>query len=591
MPYDGLVIKSQINYFNENILNENISKIIEPDNKTLQFCFRKNNNDFYLTISISPNFPYISLTDKKLSADEKPQAFCMLLRKYINAGKLINIKQINGKNSLDSLERIIDISIKSISPIGEISIYHLIIELMGRYSNIFFTDNNYIIKDIFLKSTNNNRNLVISKEYNTNFLTKKNELLNISFDSFFEVIKNTYKNQENKNIINCFINSFYGISKIFIINILNDLNIEENELIENLKTNNKNLFLKIFNQIFYYIKLLNENLTTNYIYYENEKIKDFYIFKLDIFENYIKFNNINDCINKYINDKYNITSNSVEKKSIENITLNLIKKTTAKIHLLENEIELAKDYELYKDYGDLLLTFGYDIKNIKNDTLICENYNENNKKTLIPIDTNLSIQENSQKYYNLYNKKKRTIEKSTELLNKYTNDLEQLKSILDNLTYNTERTDLSIIKFELNKYFNEKIKNIDFKRIKKTNYNIKHFLSSSNIDIYVGKNNLQNEYVTFEIAKPNDTWFHVKNSTGSHVILKAQFDKVDIKTIEEAASLAAFYSSLKNESKVTVDYTLKKEIKKVKNRPIGFVIYKKNFSINVKPNNNLKEIH
>ena len=107
----------------------------------------------------------------------------------------------------------------------------------------------------------------------------------------------------------------------------------------------------------------------------------------------------------------------------------------------------------------------------------------------------------------------------------------------------------------------------------------------------MGKNNIQNEYVTFEIAKPNDTWFHVKNSTGSHVILKAQYDKIDMKTIEEAASIAAFYSSLKNETKVTVDYTLKKEIKKVKNKPIGFVIYNKNYSINVKPNNNFREVN
>ena len=216
----------------------------------------------------------------------------------------------------------------------------------------------------------------------------------------------------------------------------------------------------------------------------------------------------------------------------------------------------------------------------------------------IPLDLSKSISDNANIYFNKYNKLKRTIDSATELLKKNEFELTHINEIINSFEFINDEKDLFLIKKELNEYFKYSDKKLD-KSINtnksknnknKLNYNIDHYKSSSGIDIYIGKNNLQNEYLTFTIASPNDTWLHVKNRTGSHVIIKKSYEDLDMKTIEEAASLAAYFSTMKNETKVTVDYTLKKELKKVKGKPPGFVIYNKNYSINVEPGVFIKKL-
>lgn len=601
MAYDGLVIRAQLNEIKSIILNERISKISQKNNKNVSLLFRKNSNDINFSININPNFPHLLIENEKPKTFQNPYSFTMILRKYLEGGIITDIKQIDGKNNEDSLERIVEIDIKNTIETGDTNNYKLIIELLGRYSNILLTDNNKTIIDVLYKINENDKSLRVLKpknEYNTNELYDKIDLINCNFTLFENTIYNTYTqkmlNKENINICNLFLQSFYGISKTFILSILYKLRIDEKEILNIITTNDKNsIKLK---QIYDEIKInINYILNNNYnptVYFENNKIKDFHILALNVYtEKNIRFNNINEMLKFYIENKF--TKDALNEKShfLKEKIQKLIEKTIKKIDINEFEINNSKNFNEDKIIADLIQTFGYDKNNIKNNILYCKNYYDNDKNIEIKLDENLSIQKNAEKYYSLYNKKKRTIEKSTLQLNVLNNELEHLNNLSDTLKYLNDIEDIIQVENELNTTF--KLKNqtkSNSKKMKKISINISHYKTDDGLDVYVGKNNVQNEYVTFNIASPNDTWLHIKNATGSHVIVKNNYEDIDIKTLEKIASLAAYFSSKKNENKVEVDYTLKKELKKVKNKPMGFVIYHKNYSINVTPGIFLKEI-
>lgn len=596
MAYDGLFIYSQLNEIRDVFLNERISRITQPNNKTVDFIIRKNNKDIILSISVNPNFPYISIIKDKNNLSTNPPGFCMLLRKYLSGGIIEQINQIDGRGNNNSFERIVDINIKNVDQKGDMNMYHLIIELLGRYSNIIITDENFIIIDLLNKieyETNSIRVLKPKQKYNTLELNKKYDINKINFDEFISVlnnIKNQYSiNNEKYNLTKLIINSFYGLSKTFIEHILNKLNIDADTIdLNQLLSTDKKLSLDIFNKINKELdKIINKNITPS-IFYQNEIPKDFHVINLSIYNEKIDvFNTANDCVISYQNNKYKNILETNEKSNLLNIINNLIIKTTKKISQNEQDIIKNSDYDKYRIYGELINAFGYSAKPNENNDIVVENFYDNNNLITIPINTEYSIQKNAEKYYDKYNKAKRTIEKSKELLALNQNSLEHLESIKQFVEYIQDNNDLKTIKYELTEYFNLKDK-INTNR-KKENINkfinITHYKTDDGIDIYVGKNNIQNEYVTFDIASTNDTWFHIKNATGSHVIIKKPYDELDMKTIEKVASLAAYFSSNRNETKATVDYTLRKELKKVKGKAPGFVIYHKNFSINVEPKN------
>lgn len=598
MSYDGLLVRAQISEIKKIILNERISKITQKNNKNISLLFRKNNNDIIFSININPNFPHIILENEKPKTYQNPYAFTMLLRKYLEGGMIIGINQIDGISDYNSLERIVEITVKNTIETGDIKEYKLIIELLGRYSNALIVDENNTIIDVLLKikDTDNQLRILKAKEkYSTDKLYKKQTLINISFDDFILSLKNAYTmksiNKEPINIYNIFLQAFYGLSKSYIINLIYKLKIDENELFNCLLRNeNYECFIPIYEQI---IKDINNILNNNYmprIYYEGKNIKDFHILSFDIYDKSESFDNINDMLSKYISLKYGNNSNNENLNNLKTKINKLIEKTLKKIEINELDIEKSKDYENDKLYADMIKTYGYNKENIKDDILYCKNYYDNNKNLEIKLDSKLSIQKNAEMYYNNYNKKKRTIDKSNEQIKRYNNQLEHLNDLLENLKYINETNDLLQIETELENSFKTKNTGIVKKKQNNKTMNIKHYKAYDGTDIYIGKNNIQNDYLTFNIADANDTWLHVKNATGSHVIIKKNYEDLDIKILEQAASLASFYSSLRNENKVTVDYTLRKELKKVKGKPLGFVIYHKNKSINVEPKIELKEI-
>ena len=332
-------------------------------------------------------------------------------------------------------------------------------------------------------------------------------------------------------------------------------------------------------------------------------MRTFYLFKLNNYEgDIVSFNSINECLERYINDKYTDLNDTSEKKNIESIVKNLYTKLNKKLDIYKKDLSKCENIESIRNFGELVSVFGYNLEDIKDGILTCKDYNHNDEIVKIPVDESLTVAQNVERYYDRYNKLKRTKDNAQNLMNETLEKIEHLNSISNQLTMPLDRNDIYLIKEELIKYFDETNKINSLKKQKndinkrksnnknKLNYNIHHFKSTDGIDIYVGKNNLQNEYLTFTLASPFDTWLHIKDATGSHVIVKKPYDELSDKTLVEAASLAAYYSEKKNETKATVDYTLRKELKKVKGKAPGFCIYHKNYSINVKPEVTIKEV-
>lgn len=630
MAYDGIFIKFQLKEIKNLVLDEHISKITQRSHKEVDFHIRKNNQNYILTFSANPNFPYILLSTSEAHNLSTPPSFCMLLRKYLQGAIIKNIKQIGFKsiNKVDDglcLERIVKFEFENINENGDISTYYIYFEVMGKYSNIIITDENNIILDVLLKSSVANKRLALKEKYSTKEITTKFDILNENFDGFIASINEGLAlatiNDEQFDLPGTISKKYAGLSKPIILHIILEfLNSNRKTItpenfnyeIINKRIKNKEDYQNLFN---FLVKYLNDFLTsdiriTPIINYKGDKPSDFYIFKLFSFQGVTKtFDSINTCLETYITNKYEDLNDTAEKKNLQTTIKNLYTKLNKKLDIYKKDLSKCADTDKYKNYGELVSCFGYNLEDIKDGILTCKDYNHNDAIVKIPIDESLTVAQNVERYYDKYNKLKRTKDNVEKLIEETTVKLEHLNSIELSLELPNDKNDIYLIKEEILKYFDEAQKIQSLKKQKsdiavrksakpnnksnqknKINYNIHHYKSSSGIDIYVGKNNLQNEYLTFTLANPDDTWLHIKNATGSHVIVKMPYEKLDDKTLVEAASLAAYFSEKKNETKATVDYTLRKELKKVKGKSPGFCIYHKNYSINVKPGILINEI-
>lgn len=544
MAYDGIFIRASVNEFKKQIIDSKIIKILEPKKNTLEVSLKTSKKIFVLKISTLPNCPFMILCEEKDKAPYHAPAFTMLLKKHIGGGNIINIIQLGG----DDYERIVQFEIKNITDLGEIEHYYLYVELMGKYSNVILCNKDNIIIDAMKRSSDNEeatRDIYPKVKYDPSVIFKgiylntfKKYLSYEELEDFDNVLNKKLEDIENLNIEPCII-------------------------------------------------------------YDGNKAKDFYIFNPSKeYLNELKeprvvnYNTTSLVLEHYYEEKASLSLFTIEKQNLENIVNNLIEKCVKKIDIKEDDIKKCEKYEIYKMYGELIQAFSYNKNNIISNKLVCENYYDNNNIIEIPLDMSISPIENANKYFNKYNKLKRTIEKSIPILEEEKLHLLHLNSIKDDLNLITNEEEILEIKKEIQDNFHVKnsSKYNKNKSNKTSSIKLSHFISSDNIDIYIGKNNIQNEFLTFKYASNNDTWFHAKNVTGSHVIVKCEIEKIPDKTLVEAAQLAAYFSSKRSESKVEVDYTLKKELKKVKGREPGFCIYHTNNSITVKPELVLKQI-
>jgi hypothetical protein len=579
MAFDGIVISNLSYELNTNLVGGRISKISMPEENELIFTVKNNAKTYRLLISASASLPLVYLTDVNKPAPKVAPAFLMLLRKYIGTAKIIDIFQMG-------LERILCFKLEHLNELGDLSHKCMYVEIMGKHSNIIFTDeNNKIIDSIKRISANMSslREVLPGREYFLPDELKKKDLLNTELEEFTEILKSKE----------------YALSKSIYMNFagISPLIAEEIVLRASLSSQAPSTSLSEleYTHLFHTIKNLLDDINAHNfspnIVYRKEEALEFSSVELFSYnsEEYKKYSY--DSVSKMLYDFYSsreaFVLNRQKSSDLRRIVNTALERASKKYDLQEKQLQDADKKDIYRVYGDLLNTYGYSLKGGES-SFTTENFYDDNKEITIPLDKNKSAKENAKKYYDKYAKLSRTTKALSEEIVNTKNDIEHLLSIQTALDVSSDDESLSQIRQELVDF--GYIKKHSSGKQKKSTSHPYHYISTDGYDIYVGKNNYQNEELTFKVATGNDWWFHAKGIPGSHVILKSNNEEdLPDRAYEEAAALAAFYSKAKDSEKVEVDYIQKKNIKKVAGAAPGFVIYHSNWSMVATPKADLQQ--
>ena len=571
MAFDGITVHGLVHEFNERLIDGRITKIAQPEKDELLLTIKNEKETFRLVISVNPSLPLIYLTDVNKQSPINAPMFCMLLRKHINNGRILKIEQ-------PDMERVVVFYIEHRNELGDLRTKKLIVELMGKHSNIIFATDEDIIVDSIKHVTpvmSSVRVVMPNQQY---FIPKTSDKLNpltVSKDEFVEKIKNS------KGVLyKAIYSSFTGISPVIAQEICNLSDIDSNmpvaEISDDFYTHLYNIYSNMIDDI-------KNNNFTPVIYYNNDEPVEFNSFKLTLFGDSIEkqLSTINKVIVEFYSQKDRYTRIRQKSATLRHIVDTNLSKDRKKYDLQLRQLKDTEKAEKFKVYGELLTSYSFNVEEGAK-SFTTTNFYTGDEIT-IPLDEHKSAIENANKYFDKYNKLKRTKSALDEIIKDTKESIDYLENISTYIDLAVSEDDLTAIREELisSRYINKHVKD---KRAKVKSKPL-HYISSDGYDIYVGKNNLQNEEVTFKIANANDWWFHAKNMPGSHVIVKLKNDNKEMpdRVFEEAGAIAAFYSKAKGQSSVEIDYIKRKHIKKVAASKPGFVIYHTNYSLVAKP--------
>lgn len=574
MAFDGLVIKGIINELNKNILNSRVEKIYQPDQDEILIKLYGTSGKNNLRIVTSSDNYRIHLTNSIKNNPFTAPNFCMVLRKYLSSGRIRNI-YTNG------LERTVFINFDTMSEDNNLEKYTLAIELMGKYSNvILINSDNVIINSLkhFRKDEASERNILPGYKYEELKSDKYDLTQNPTADDFINFVNNVYDCSQNvaSDLLNIFTNEVIGISKPLVKSALAELNLDN--------ITSENSIREIYNYL-YNLYLNVENLVC--INYDQNYTVKLTQNKEDVLQ-------INNFIDKFYENKEESQNFILYRNSLLKLILNKVKKLTNKLANVNKKMAECNNMDTYKLYGELIVNNMYKLDNSHLDSISLNNYYTGEDIT-IPLDKSLSPYNNAQKYFKKYNKLKNALSFVKEQENEIQEQLSYLESIVYELEASNTIEEVTEIYDEISnnvliKDINAQKKNKVNVKKKKPNNRIYKFdkeqfirFKIDNFDVFVGKNNVQNDYLTLKFASDNDLWFHTKDIHGSHVILRIHNEKPSQEIINKVASIAAKYSKAKFSSNVPVDYTYVKYVKKPNKAKPGMVIYTYEQTVNVQP--------
>lgn len=572
MALDGISIHALVHEFNEYLLNGKINKISQPEREELLITVNTQNGNKRVLISANASLPFMYITEDNKPAPATAPGFCMLLRKHIGAGRIVEISQMG-------LERAIRFKIQHLNEMGDVTFKYLYVEIMGKHSNIIFCNEDNTILDSIKhipSSISSVREVLPGRDY---FIPVQEGKVN-PLEATEEYFKSTVL-KRSESIFKAIMSSFIGISPTIANEICFRANIDSDASCASLFDEHKDRLYKAFMEI---INCLKDNE-----YYYNiivdskaEKPIEYAPLKLTMYQDYDlnQYESMSKVLVEFYAKRNAYTNIRQKSADLRKIISNHIERASKKLDLQLNQKKDTEKREKYKLYGEMLHTYGYEAKpNDKSITVI--NYYDN-KELTIPLDPDLTASENAKKYFDKYAKLKRTAEALETYIEQSKQELELLKSIEAALNIAESETDLADIRRELSDHGFIK-KHTGSKKEKSKKSKPLHFIDDNGFDIYVGKNNYQNDELTFKFATGNDWWFHTKKIHGSHVIVKTNGKELPDSTYEYAAELAAYYSSGRDTDKVEIDYLQKKNVKKPASAVAGFVVYYTNYSMIATP--------
>lgn len=564
MAFDGIVVANLVHELQEQLINGRIAKIAQPETDELLLTIKTPAGQKRLYLSASASLPLVYLTESNKTSPMTAPNFCMLLRKHIANGRIVDIYQ-------PKLERIIHFTIEHLDEMGDLCRKDLIVEIMGKHSNIIFcTEDGSIIDSIKHVSAQMSsvREVLPGRQYFIPDTMEKQDPLSIDQETFSRTLL-----EKPMPLAKAIYTSFTGVSPVTAEAICTIAEVDSGLPAAAF---NEDILRHVYNQFDIYFSDVKENLFSPAIYYEGKEPKEFSSLPLPQkgYER-VEFGSISQVLETYYALKNTITRIRQKSTDLRHIIQTALDRNRKKYDLQCRQLKDTENREKFKVYGELINTYGYNLEEGAKKLEALNYYT--NEMVSIPLDPTKTPQENSQRYFEKYNKLKRTFEALSHFIQETQEEITYLESIRTSLDIAMSEDDLAQIKEELissglmrRKFSKKKIK------IRNTPL---HYISSDGFHMYVGKNNLQNDQLTFTFAVGNDWWFHVKQAPGSHVIVKTNGEELPDRTFEEAGRLAAYYSSMRGVEKVEIDYVEKKHVKKPKGGKPGFVVYYTNYSL------------
>lgn len=613
MAFDGIVTKKIVNEFKNELIGGKIDKIFQNDKNTILLKIYSHSTHYSLNICIDAHNCRIHLTNNTKQNPLVAPNFCMLLRKHLIGGFITNIETYG-------LERLVKIDINTINEFNEVENKTLIIELMGKHSNVILLNNKNIIIDALRHITASDtiyRDILPSRLYRFPISDKLDFTKINNFDVFYQKIEPSLDNEiyldnsNNHKVLNIeklasiIANSFTGFSLSFVKSAIEKCNIQN--------TNKENL-QKLYN---YFNNTLSLNNLTFENLYKKDKLYDYVLTcsdKVTLYEQKYKLNNFIDDF--YFKRETSETFTNY-RNSILKMILDLLKKYNSRLISINSKLKECDEMDKFKLYGELITANLYKLTNTHTDYIELENYYDNNNLIKIPLDKKYSPSLNAKRYFKKYSKLKNALEIVSAQKKETEEELDYIQSIVYELESATTLEDIQDIFEEISENvifkndlkFTEKSNNKNTKNQnslknskvfksshqksmankkstkknqKENSYSPLHF-EVDGFDLYVGRNNKENDWLTFTFANKSDIWFHTKDVHGSHVILKCGDVEVSDDTLVKCAKITAEHSKAKNSSNVPVDYCKVKFVRKPNGAKPGMVIFTNNKTIYVNP--------
>lgn len=587
MAFDGITIANITKELEETLLGGRIYKIAQPEADELLLTIKNNSSQYRLLLSADASLPMVYLTQNNKPSPMTAPGFCMLLRKHLQNARITAITQ-------PGLERVIHLHLEHLNELGDLCQKKLIVEIMGKHSNIIFCDDQeHIIDSIkhisgmvssvrevlpgrtyFLPQTQNKWNpLRFSTQYTE---TASSRFLKSPEDAGLLTYVNLCSQMREKPmaLYKALYTSYTGLSPIIAqelcyragIDADMPANVLEDAALQKLHSVLASMMGQVAAGDFAPV-----------IIYDHREPVEYAALPLTLYADKTTQDctSISRLLEQYYAQRSTVTRIRQKSVDLRKIVQTALERNVKKYDLQLRQMKDTEKRDQYRIYGELINTYGYHVEP-EAKSMEALNYYTGETVT-IPLDNTLTPQENAQKYFDKYGKLKRTYEALSELTVQVKSEITHLESILAALDIALHEEDLVQIREELYEsgYIRRKGSS---KKVRITSKPF-HYVSSDGFHIYVGKNNFQNDELTFKFANGGDWWFHAKQMPGSHVILKTEGNEVPDRAFEEAARLAAYYSKGRGQDKVEIDYIQKKHVKKPAGAKPGFVVYYTNYSM------------
>ncbi|MGI6113500.1 MAG: Rqc2 family fibronectin-binding protein [Mahellales bacterium] len=576
MALDGIAISCLAAQFKDTIIDGRIDKVYQPEPDEITLSVRTRTGSHRILLSASSNNPRLYITRRDRTNPAEAPLFCMLLRKHIQGGRIRDIIQ-------PDFERIVEFSIDAVDELGQVSTKRLIIEIMGRHSNIILVNRDGTIIDAIKRissTVSRVREVLPGRTYNRPPSQGKANPLTADKAAVLALLSG-HKNRGD--IAKHIMNSFTGVSSVTAREIVFrclQRDVENSCLTDDDLLGLAEGFIKFFDEI------KKESYSPCIVLDEQGRPREVSAVALEHMYplEQTRFQDISMALETFYHNRDRMDRIKQKTASVLKTVNTHLDRSQKKLGKLLDELNSAKDGGIYKLYGELITANLYRIPT-KASTIVLENFFDNMEPVEIPLKNNLTPAQNAQRYFKKYNKCKTAVNELTKQIKASREEIAYLEGQVDNLGKCTHELEVEEIKEELAGlgYIRKGPAKKRTGAQKKSMSTPIHYITSSGRHIYVGKNNKQNDYLTLQQARPQDLWFHVKDIPGSHVILKAEDTKPDEDLLALAAMIAAFYSKARYSSKVAVDYTLKKYVKKPRGAKPGMVIYENHKTLYVTP--------